>query len=71
MEDEKAYIVTIGMNNLLANNREHAFKLIELLSQAQPVDMKYVDSEYQITLTDRQTLSLDVRPLSDVDAEHL
>ncbi|MGI9273843.1 MAG: hypothetical protein ACR2PT_03155 [Endozoicomonas sp.] len=69
--DEKAYVIQVGTNYLLANDQDHAFKLIELISKAQPVDMKYVDNNYQILHANRLTISMEVRPLDDVDAEHL
>ena len=69
--EEKAYVVQVGAHHFLANSQEHAFKLVELISQAQPVDMKYTDGDYQIQHSNRLTVSLDVRPLDEVDAEHL
>ncbi len=70
--DDMVYLVKIGMHSFMANDQDHALQLIRLLAPLQPVDCSYTtESGESVKHSKPVSISLEVKSLDVVDAEHL
>lgn len=68
---ENVYLIRVGFHTLMLNSLDEAVSLLKLLSSAQPVDFDLTHNQRVITHASPIDIEMKVRPVDEIDPEHL